>query len=261
MKNQTTNSTPDTTFRGGLRFGITLLVAIACAGMAIAQSSPKYKVLMDVAHGQKFYNNPADMHPGAGKDLERIKYMTGELKKNLAAFNAGIGYVNAEIKPADLAKADLLFIHIPSAKYTPSEVKAITEYVSKGGSLFLVMDVDYWSTLEQTNVNALISPFGIEYGGDAPDSLSGGYTKANAVTAKPLKITYHGGRMVKGGTAFCFTNQSEENPFGVFTSQTNGGKIIVMGDGMTALYMTSWNGVADYQCSEFMNDALAWLLR
>jgi len=260
MKNQT-NSTMDTTFRGGLRFGITLLAAIACAGMAVAQPSPKYKVLMDVGHGQKFYNNPADMHPGAGQDLERIKYMTGELKKNTDALGADIAYLNGEIKAVDLAKADLLFIHIPSAKYSAAEVKAITEYLAGGGSLFLVMEVDFWSTLEQTNVNALISPFGIEYGGNAPDSLSGGYTKANPVTAKPLKITYHGGRIVKGGTPFCFTNQSEENPFGVFASQTNGGKIIVMGDGMTPLYMTSWNGVTDYQCSEFMNDALAWLLK
>lgn len=26
------------------------------------------------------------------------------------------------------------------------------------------------------------------------------------------------------------------------------------------LYMTSWQGVNDYQCSEFMNDVFKWLL-
>lgn len=259
MTNQT-NSTTEKTFGGGLRWGITLVAAIACASMAMGQSSTKYKVLMDVAHGQRFYNNPDKMHPGSGQDLERIKYMTGELKKNTDALGADLGYLNGEIKSADLSKADLLFIHSPSAQYSAAEVKAITEYVAGGGSLFLVMDVDYWSTLEQTNVNDLIRPFGIQYGGNAPDSLSGGYTKANPVTPKPLKITFHGGRIVKGGTPFCFNNQSEENPFGVFTSQANGGKIIVMGDGMTPLYMTSWNGVTDYQCSAFMNDVLGWLL-
>jgi hypothetical protein len=31
-----------------------------------------------------------------------------------------------------------------------------------------------------------------------------------------------------------------------------GGKIIVMGDGMVSLYMTSWEGVQDYQCQEFV---------
>ena len=40
----------------------------------------------------------------------------------------------------------------------------------------------------------------------------------------------------------------------------NGGKIIVMGDGMVSLYMTSWDNVNDYQCSEFMHDVFKWLL-
>ena len=38
------------------------------------------------------------------------------------------------------------------------------------------------------------------------------------------------------------------------------GRIVVMGDGMTSLYMTSWEGVQDYQCQEFMQDVFRWLL-
>jgi hypothetical protein len=41
----------------------------------------------------------------------------------------------------------------------------------------------------------------------------------------------------------------------------HGGKIIVMGDGMVSLYMTSWEGVQDYQCQEFMQDVFRWLLK
>jgi hypothetical protein len=41
----------------------------------------------------------------------------------------------------------------------------------------------------------------------------------------------------------------------------NGGKIIVMGDGMVSLYMTSWQGVQDYQCQAFMQAAFRWLLK
>lgn len=47
-----------------------------------AQSAKKKKILVDIAHGQKFWNDPADM---AGMDtafVSRIKYMTRELKKN-----------------------------------------------------------------------------------------------------------------------------------------------------------------------------------
>ena len=86
------------------------------------------------------------------------------------------------------------------------------------------------------------------------------HTKAGIITDKSLKITYQEGRIVKGGTPFCFNNQTEEYPFGTYMKLKNGGKIIVMGDGMTSLYMTSWDGVNDYQCSEFMYDVFNWLL-
>ena len=59
-------------------------------------------------------------------------------------------------EPKGLEGCDLLFIHIPSAQYTPGEVAAISKYIAGGGSLFLVMDQDMWSTLEQTKVNDLI---------------------------------------------------------------------------------------------------------
>jgi hypothetical protein len=36
---------------------------------------------------------------------------------------------------------------------------------------------------------------------------------------------------------------SDASPFGLFKEVENGGKIIVMGDGMVSLYMTSWEGV------------------
>ena len=220
----------------------------------------KKLILMDIAHNQKFWNDPDNMKGKDPKQIERVKYMTNEIKKNASSLNAEIGYLKLEIKPDDLAKCDLLFIHIPSSKYKPEEIKAITQYLQNGGSLFLAMDEDYWSTLEQTNVNDLIKPFGIQYENQSPDTLNGGYTKAGAITSKSLKITFSGGRIIKGGTPFCYSNQSEKYPFGVYLPLKNGGKIIVMGDGMTSLYMTSWKDVNDFQCSEFMYDVFNWLL-
>ena len=73
-----------------------------------------------------------------------------------------------------------------------------------------------WSTLEKTNVNDLIRPFGVEFGGESPDSLAGGHTNAGPVTGKRLKISYHGARTVKGGTPFGFNDRSDDYPFGVF---------------------------------------------
>jgi hypothetical protein len=122
------------------------------------------------------------------------------------------------------------------------------------------MDQDTWSTLEQTNVNDIIRPFGVQFGGESPDSLSGGHTTAGLVTDKRLKISYHGARTITGGTPFCFNDRSDAHPFGVFKEVEKGGRIVVMGDGMVSLYMTSWEGVQDYQCQEFMQDVFRWLL-
>ena len=222
--------------------------------------APK-RICMDVAHQQKFWHDPADMAGMDMKMIERVKYMTAELTKTATAVNASLSYLKKEITPRDLEGCDLLFIHIPSAIYTAGEANAISKHLASGGSLFLVMDQDMWSTLEQTNVNDLIRAFGIQFGGESPDSLAGGHTKAGLITEKPLKISYHGARTVTGGTPFCFNDRSDANAFGTFMEVKNGGKIIVMGDGMVSLYMTSWEGVQDYQCQEFMQAVFRWLLK
>jgi hypothetical protein len=241
----------------------TLLFSLLAGISANAQTPTpaKSRICMDVAHEQRFWHDPADM---AGMDvnvIERVKYMTREFVKTATSVDASLSYLKEEIKPKDLEGCDLLFIHIPSAKYTPGEVSAISKYIASGGSLFLVMDQNMWSTLEQTNVNDLIHSFGIQFGGEGPDSLAGGHTKAGLITDKSLKISYHGARTVTGGTPFCFNDRSDANPFGTFMKVENGGKIVVMGDGMVSLYMNSWEGVDDYQCQEFMQNVFRWLLK
>lgn len=237
-----------------------LLLLMTNTHELFAQAPATHRILVDIGHGQRFWNDPAAMERGASQ-LERVKYMTDQLKKTAASVKAEIGYVKEKIQPSDLATCDLLFIHIPSSPYSPSEVEAIKRYLQEGGGLFIAMDADYWSTLEQVNVNDIISPFGIKYGPNSSDTLSGGYTKASPVTKNKLKIAYHGGRMVTGGTPFCYNNQTEEYPFGTSVQIKDGGKIVVMGDGMVSLYMTSWKDVHDYQCGEFMQEVFAWLLR
>ena len=224
-------------------------------------SAVRKQILVDVAHGQKFWNDPSAMAEMDTNMVARIKYMNGELVKNATSLNADVHYVKGNITPDLLAKSNILFVHIPSAKYSTDEVKAIKQYLLNGGSLFVVMDSDYWSTLEQTNVNDLLGSTGIKFGGPSPVEKSGGHTKAGLMTEKGLPIPYHGARLLEGGTPFCFNNQTEEHPFGTYIDLKKGGKIIAMGDGMVSLYMTSWEGVDNYQCSEFMHDAFAWLLK
>jgi hypothetical protein len=238
----------------------TLLFSLVAGVGAHAQTSApaKHRICMDVAHQPRFWGDPADMDE---KRVARVKYMTGEMLETAAAVDASLSYLKKEVNAKDLEGCDLLFVHIPSTKYTPGEVGAITKYITSGGSLFLVMDQDMWSTLDQTNVNDLIRPFEIQFGGESPDSQAGGHTNAGPITDKRLKISYHGARTVTGGTPFSFNDRSDANPFGTFKEVQNGGKIIVMGDGMTSLYMTNWEGVKDYQCQEFMQAAFRWLLK
>lgn len=241
----------------------TLLFSLLAGICANAQTPApaKSRICMDVVHQQRFWHDPADMPGKDAKLIERVKYMTGELTKTATAVNASLSYLKKEITPKDLEGCDLLFIHIPSAKYTPREVSAMSKSIAGGGSLFLVMDQDMWSTLEQTNVNDLIRPFGIQLGGESLDAQAGGHTKAGPITDKRLKISYHGARTVTDGTPFSFNDRSDANPFGTFKEVENGGKIVVMGDGMVSLYMTSWEDVQDYQCQEFMQDVFRWLLK
>ncbi len=242
------------------QFVFIVIFMITNTSFLLAQTNTgKYHIYLDIAHGQRFWNDPQDMVAGAGQDLERVKYLTGQIETTAAAVGASVGYFKSKIKPVDLSDCDLLFIHIPSTSYHADEVNAIINYIRNGGALFLVMDADYWSTLKQTNVNQIISPFNIRFGANSADTLSGGFTKAGVLTSEALKVTYHGARTLSGGTPFTFNTQSQQ-PFGTYRDLKRGGKIAVMGDGMVSLYMTSWKDVKDYQCQEFMQAVFQWLL-
>ncbi len=219
--------------------------------------SESQSILVDVSHGQKFWNDPETMISG---DFNRVNYLNDELAKSVESLHAKIEFIHNEIDTDKLRVCDALFIHVPTSQYTQSEIKAINYYLEKGGSLFLVMEVDYWSTLEQSNVNDLIEPFGLKFGDQIDDPTSGGHTKAGNITRKALKIPFHGGRIIEGGIPFCYSDHNNENVFGVSKELKSGGKIIAMGEAMVSLFMTSWNGVDGYECSDFMHYAFHYLL-
>ena len=87
--------------------------------------SAQKKILVDVAHGQKFYSDRAYMISSELVSTERLKYMTGEITKNGAAHHAVVGYLKETITSEALSHCDLLFIHTPSKKYSADECTAI----------------------------------------------------------------------------------------------------------------------------------------
>jgi hypothetical protein len=195
---------------------IALAVSLLLLGVnqVLAQTSgAKRRIVVDVAHGQRFWKDAASMAKDTSASAQRVRYLNGELAKNGASLNATVSYLNSPITSTALAGCDVLFIHIPSARYTSAETKAVQQYIQQGGSLFLVMDADYWSTLEQVNANDMVIPFGITFKSDNPDGeASGGYSSSGKVASRRFSIPYHGARLVEGGTPFCFSNQTEK-PF------------------------------------------------
>jgi hypothetical protein len=239
-------------------FTCLLILSLACCGIdTIAQ---KKKILIDVAHGQKFYSDPTDQISTELVPTQRLQYMTGGLTKNAASHGATIAYLKTPVTAEALSNTDLLFIQVPSVKYSADECKAIRQYLEKGGSLFIAIEEDYWATLDQVNANDIVSPFGIKFLADNPDKGVGGYVPQGKITRANYSIPFHGARQVEGGTPFAFSNQPGKSPFAVFTEVKGGGKIIAMGEAMVSLYMTSWQDVSNYQCAPFMQDVVGWLL-
>ena len=59
-----------------------LLFSLSADRSATAQTATPAtdRICMDVAHQQRFWDDPSDM-AGKEKQIERVKYMTGELTK------------------------------------------------------------------------------------------------------------------------------------------------------------------------------------
>lgn len=240
----------------------TILLLILSVQVACSQSMGMSKTIIgvDVAHNPVFWGDPNHTEVFDENRANRVQYLSSQLQANASSVGAEQYYFHDEITANNLSKCDMLFIHVPASRYSDSEVKAITDYLKNGGSLFLATDVDYWVTLEQSNVNDLIRSFGIEFGPDSTDEQVGAMSKASIITKEPVKIPYHGGRIVKGGTPFAYTVGEEEIPFAMYKELENGGKLVVMGEAMTPLYMNSWQGVDDYQTEKFMEAVVQWLI-
>lgn len=239
---------------------ITILLLTFNSAQAQPMEMPEHIISVDVAHGQIFWGDPNQTEDFDENRANRVQYLSSQLQANAFTVNAEQYFMHDEITAEDLEMSDLLFIHVPSAQYSDNEIQAIHGFLNSGGSLFLAFDVDGWATLDQTNLNDIIQPYGITFGSDSPDTEVGAATKSSEVTGESVKIPYHGGRIVEGGTPFAFTTGSEEVPFAVFTQLDGGGKIIVMGDAMAALYMNSWQGVDDYETEKFMGAVIQWLM-
>ena len=174
-----------------------------------------------------------------------------------------------------LEGARILYLRAPSQTFTPPEIQSILQFVNGGGSLLLVLDEEERQSLEKTRVNDLLSPFHMRL---TPDTAylpnTGAIAKAGEINKADREVPYDGGRAVEGGTAFAFQldkNGKPAQPYAAYKRLENGGRIVVLAEGMASLFLGDPNGVRlsggrnvpttywGKDSAIFMKEVLAWL--
>lgn len=137
-----------------------------------------------------------------------------------------------------------LVIFSPRNEFQPAEIAAVTNYLKGGGSLLLIFDEERRTPLSQTRINELIVPFGLELTGDTPVRHNcGAVAEKGDVCSAAWELPYSGGRSVKGGTVISRVYDDGDYIHSAYTNTPNGGKIIVMSDGMAGLLLGRPDGV------------------
>jgi hypothetical protein len=225
--------------------------------LLIAQGPNRVRLVFDQAHGEQ--PPPDQLHAIAKKLGLEVQLSAGP------------------ITPAVLDGARILYLRAPSQEFTATEADAIVKFVNGGGSLLLVLDEERRQSLEKTGVNNLISPFGLKL---TPDTAylhnTGAVAKAGEINKADREVPFSGGRAVEGGTAFAFQLDKDgkpSQPFGAYKRLDNGGRIVVLGEGMASLFLGDPNGVRlsggpgnltpywGKDSTIFMEEVLTWLSR
>jgi hypothetical protein len=168
----------------------------------------------------------------------------------LAGFAKKIGLEIApsqqEITADALKDTAILYLRAPNKAFSTTEKEAIVAFVNKGGSLLLVLDEERRQSLTKTGVNDLITPFGMKLTPDTPYVHNcGALAKAGEINKADREIPYSGGRAVEGGTAFAWQLDAEgkpAQPFAAHKRLENGGRIIVMAEGMASIFLGTQQG-------------------
>lgn len=202
-----------------------------------------------------------------------------KLKKIADDIGAHIVENESTLTSKALKNVSLLYISGPVQSFSEIEKKSIVNFLKKGGSLFLVMDEERRQSLGQTEVNDIILPFSIMLTGDTPYlHNTGARTLKGRVNTESWELPFSGGRSVAGGIPFAYQidkNGRKGFPFAAYKQLTNGGRIVVMGEGMATLFLGSKDGdrmsgvnrnpkKTRYWGKDsyiFMEEVLSWLLK
>lgn len=200
----------------------------------------------------------------------------------MADIGRRLGFTLDPVRDAVTAESlkgrQLVYFRAPNGAFAESEKAAVVAFVQKGGSLLLVLDEEQRQNLAKTGVNDILAPFGMKLSGDTPRIVNtGAIAKAGEINRADRQVPYDGGREIMGGTAFAFQldkNGDPAQPYAAYKKVDNGGRIVVMAEGMASLFLGSPDGVRLREDTVnpnntkwwgkdsliFMEEVLAWLL-
>lgn len=177
-----------------------------------------------------------------------------------------------------LKQVDLLYLRGPSKTFSKDEQQSIIQFIQNGGALLLVIDEERRMSLSETQVNQVLAPFGMKLTDDIPYLHNcGAIAKAGLINVSDRELPYSGGRAIIGGTPFAFQlNQAGKpaQPFAASMQVKQGGKIIILAEGMASALMGTKEGIRLSGVSRnptlttywgkdsvpFMNEVITWLL-
>lgn len=245
-----------------------ILIIALLTILAISLQAQRKTILLDVSHDvDTAYTN---VNPNMFDEYKEI--VNNKMGANLCINK------DKEVNSKTLSDADLLIIlspldrkrETPKNNLTEVERQAIVEYVENGGKLIIFMDEDDRVDMEAFGGNAILRPFGMEYGQDLPMKPDIGATSLISEAVKnEYELSYSGSRSITGGTPISVRNGEGKHVHGAYVKLDNGGTIVAFGETMTGIFMGGvemklkngmtivWRGKDDKQ---FMQELMTWLL-
>lgn len=151
------------------------------------------------------------------------------------------------------------------------EIRAIVNFVQRGGRLVFFTDEDRRMNMQTFGANEIVRPFGMEFGSDLPMVRnSGAISFVGEFINGRYELPYSGSRVLTGGIPLSVMNAEGGHIHGAYVKLDNGGKLAAFGDTMVGLFIGGvefqmpdgsvlvWKGKDNYQ---FMKELLGWMLK
>lgn len=215
-----------------LFFSLCALLAVACS---TEERTPV--IMFDKSHGQCLGSSyTADVVP----DYQKMAADNGaEL-----VINEDQPFSEATLEGVDVVLMLSPLQHDLQKNITSEEATALVNFINRGGSLIVFVDEEaHRVLLEPYNINAVTTPFGVEFGYDHKIAFNNGAVSfENEIFKGRYEVPCTGMRSVKGGipASVCM---DDGYLHATYVELASGGKLFACAETMVALLMGGDEGI------------------